>query len=319
MDVASARARLVDADDYASAALATIPRSEFEEALGVDDGPPELILDVMRYTGEGEAQTAEAGKLSVFWGREELEQILRNADGDTVTLAFDADELLRALEADVEPHGMREAAAALAVAIVAASGAGVANAAPVASASVTSPEAVRVVNTGATAAAPGVDIDLVRATNTTPATPAPGVDIDLVRATQGTPPATPAPGVDIDLVRAGNTTPATPAPGVDIDLVRATQGGPVPTAPADIETIRFAAGAEAIEVAAATQANAQAEAARLAAASQAIESARDTGSGVSVSLPSPAATGALAGGMLLLISGAAFVLRGRQGPGPKPA
>jgi hypothetical protein len=300
MDVASARARLVDADDYASAALAAIPRSEFEEALGVQDGPPELILDVMRYTGDGEAQTAEAGKLSVFWGREELEQILRNADGDTVTLAFDADELLRALEADVEPHGMREAAAALAVAIVAASGAGVANAAPVASASVTSPEAVRVVNTGATAAAPGVDIDLVRATNTTPATPAPGVDIDLVRATQGTP-------------------PATPAPGVDIDLVRATQGGPVPTAPADIETIRFAAGAEAIEAATATQANAQAEAARLAAASQAIESARDTGSGVSVSLPSPAATGALAGGMLLLISGAAFVLRGRQGPGPKPA
>jgi hypothetical protein len=38
-----------------------------------------------------------------------------------------------------------------------------------------------------------------------------------------------------------------------------------------------------------------------------------------VSLPSPAATGALAGGVLLLISGAAFVLRGRQGPGPKPA
>jgi hypothetical protein len=309
MKGASARAMLVDADERASAALATIPRSEFEAALATQDGPPELILDVTGYAGEGENQTAETTQLTVLWTSDELEEILRKTDGDAVTLAFDPEALLTAFGPEVEPHGMREAAAALAVAIVAGSAAGVASAGPVDPsgpaytplAGYTSIEAAR---SSASGALPVTDIEAVRT-----------AAADTLKAAAGTP------AVDIEAVRSAEaeaTRLAAAAPTVDIEAVRSAEAEATRLAAAaptvDIEAVR-SAEAEAIRLAAATPAT-DIEAVRSAAAEAARAAPAPAGDGITVSMPSPAVTGALAGGMLLLITGAAFVRRDRQGPKP---
>ena len=122
MDVTSARARLVESSgDRDSAALATIPVGEVEEALRFEEAP-ELILDVTRFRGEGEEQTTETGRILVLWEKEDLEDLRRRAEGGSVTLAFDANALNDAFDADVEGHGLRESAALLAVAVVAGGG-----------------------------------------------------------------------------------------------------------------------------------------------------------------------------------------------------
>ena len=130
MEESSARARLVDSTGNGTSVLTTIPRSEFEQALRDEGDPPDLVLDVTRYAGEGEARTSATGKVSVSWTREDLEEILRRSQGDAVTIAFDADALRRAFDAEVEAHGIREAAAVLAVAVAAGAAAGTAAAQP---------------------------------------------------------------------------------------------------------------------------------------------------------------------------------------------
>jgi hypothetical protein len=130
MEESSARARLVDSTGNGATVLTTLPRREFESALQIDGGPPDLILDVTRYAGEGETKTSTTGQVSVSWAREDLEEILRRSEGDTVTIGFDADALLRSLDPEVEAHGVREVAAVLAAAVVAGSAAGAAAAQP---------------------------------------------------------------------------------------------------------------------------------------------------------------------------------------------
>jgi hypothetical protein len=160
MDEAGARATLVDlADDSAPRALATIPRREVEEALRAEDGPPDLILDITRREGEGDP---EYGTLSISWSREDLEGILRRAEGDSVTLAFDAEALRQALEADVEAHGLREAAAVLAVAVAAGSAAGVAAGQPAEQSSLAGYTAIEQVRSEAGGTPPASDIEAVR-------------------------------------------------------------------------------------------------------------------------------------------------------------
>ena len=130
MEESIARAHLVDSTGNGTSVLTTIPRSEFENALRIPGEPPDLVLDVTRYAGEGEARTSAEGKVSVSWSREDLEEILRRSEGDAVTIAFDAEALRQAFEAEVEAHGIREAAAVLAVAVAAGTAAGVASAQP---------------------------------------------------------------------------------------------------------------------------------------------------------------------------------------------
>ena len=130
MEESSARARLVDSTGNGTSVLTTIPRAEFENALRFQDDPPDLVLDVTRYTGEGEAKTPATGKVSVSLSREDLEEILRRSQGDAVTISFDGDELLRAFDVEVEAHGIREVAAVLAVAVAAGAATGVAAAQP---------------------------------------------------------------------------------------------------------------------------------------------------------------------------------------------
>jgi uncharacterized cupin superfamily protein len=118
------RARLVEASEIGAGEIqATVPRAEIQEVLSSKDGEPELVIDVTR-GGEAEAHT-----LRLAWDPGDLEELLRKADGDNVTLTFNRSELEQALEDDVAAHGLREAAVVLAIAAsTAATGVGVAQA-----------------------------------------------------------------------------------------------------------------------------------------------------------------------------------------------
>jgi hypothetical protein len=117
------RVRLVDASEIGGRGIqATVRRDEIQNVLGSKDGEPELVIDVTR---GGEPQT-----LRLDWDPAELEQLLRQTEGDSIALTFDSSELERLLGEDVEAHGLREAAAVLAVAATTAvAGAGIAQAA----------------------------------------------------------------------------------------------------------------------------------------------------------------------------------------------
>jgi hypothetical protein len=118
MEMASTHAALVDSRDFADSVTATIPRTEFEAALASEE-PAELFLEVKR-PEDGDTSEADVG---IAWSREDLERLLSETTGPSITLAFDRRELERILaEPDVEGHGLRERAAVLTVAVVAAAG-----------------------------------------------------------------------------------------------------------------------------------------------------------------------------------------------------
>jgi hypothetical protein len=119
MEMTSARAMLVDAGvlDTSQAVTATVPRDQIEAVLATDE-PAELILDVVRPGAVDQAAT-----VSVAWERPDLERLLIGTSSDAVTFAFSSAELERALEdPEFEGHGMRERAAVLTVAAMAAAG-----------------------------------------------------------------------------------------------------------------------------------------------------------------------------------------------------
>src|SRR5918992_2827024 len=130
MEDLTTRAQLVDSQEVeARGVTATIARGEIEGALAAEDGPADLILDVSRF---GDGQGEESKRVAVEWERADLERLLAQAQGDTVTLAFDRGSLEQALEApEVEGHGLREKALVLTVAVATAAGAaGTAHAVP---------------------------------------------------------------------------------------------------------------------------------------------------------------------------------------------
>jgi hypothetical protein len=114
------RARLVEASEIGAREIqATVPRAEIQDVLSSKDGEPELVIDVTRGTEAG------THTLRLAWDPGDLEELLRKADGDNVTLTFNRSELEQALEDDVAAHGLREAAVVLAIAAsTAAAGAG---------------------------------------------------------------------------------------------------------------------------------------------------------------------------------------------------
>jgi hypothetical protein len=113
-----ARAALVSAPDV-QGLTTSITREEIAEAMRTQDGPPELILDVTRFS---DGEPTETRSVAVAWESADLEQLLRQAEGDRVTLTFDGEALRQAMEEDVEAHGLREKAVVLAVAVTAATG-----------------------------------------------------------------------------------------------------------------------------------------------------------------------------------------------------
>jgi hypothetical protein len=129
MDATNARAKLAElaAEDGSPTVATTLERADVEEALGVTDGPPELILEILRRS-EGEEQRVQ---LAIEWGREDLEELLRRAEGSPLILQFDAESIEEALRQDVEAHGFREKAVILAAVAATAAGAGAGSAAAV--------------------------------------------------------------------------------------------------------------------------------------------------------------------------------------------
>jgi hypothetical protein len=128
----SRKAQLIDASTFGarSQIATTLSREDIEEALQVKD-VPELVLQIdRRSNGDVEAHT-----LTVAWSEDQLEELLRDTDGEDIALYFDAGELEQALaDDDIEAHGMRETTAA--VLTVAAMAAGVGAVAHPASAAV---------------------------------------------------------------------------------------------------------------------------------------------------------------------------------------
>ena len=116
----SARAALVSAPEVSGGLTASVSREEVAEALRVGDTPPDLILDVTRFSN---GDPAETRNLVVAWERGDLEELLRQTEGEQVVLTFDRDAIRQAMEADVEAHGIREKVLVLAVAAMAATGA----------------------------------------------------------------------------------------------------------------------------------------------------------------------------------------------------
>jgi hypothetical protein len=114
MEVASTKASLVETPDFADSVTATIPRAEFEAALAQAE-PAELFLEVKQ------PATGDTGDVAVAWDRADLERLLAESTGPTVTVAFDRTEL-EGILADVEAHGLREKALILTVAGAAALG-----------------------------------------------------------------------------------------------------------------------------------------------------------------------------------------------------
>ena len=125
MDEVRDRARLVDATAFDGRGVtATVPRAEIEGVLASADGPPELVLDVQRREGD----EVEAHTLRIEWDPKELEELLRTTSDEQVTLVLDRDELERAIQAEVEAHGLREKAAVFGVAAIAAASVGTSSA-----------------------------------------------------------------------------------------------------------------------------------------------------------------------------------------------
>jgi hypothetical protein len=115
MEEVAGTARLVDpaAVGATSALTATLPRSDIEAALQ-DEAGADLFLEIARIQN-GERNDR---RIKVEWTRDDLEQLLQGASGDSVSVTFDADELERMLnDPDFEAHGLKEKAAIITVAI----------------------------------------------------------------------------------------------------------------------------------------------------------------------------------------------------------
>ena len=95
-------------------------RADIETALGsADDGVVELLLDLETREVAGGATRHQT--LAVGCTPADLERMLEDAS-DSVRVSFDAEALARAIDPDIEAHGLREKMAVLAI-VVATTGA----------------------------------------------------------------------------------------------------------------------------------------------------------------------------------------------------
>ena len=311
------RAQLVDASEVdAQGITATVPRSDVEEALATDDGPADLILDIAR-VGDGEAGSRT---VAVEWERGDLERLLRQAEGDAITFAFDRRSLAMAFDSpDVEGHGLREKALILTVAAATAAGAaGAAKAVPDMGEGVMSSQGPAAYTTIENArsggpVAEGMSAEFSAIEEARSAEQAAGGGIpagygDAVadfRTAEAVPDALNAGYAGVDTV------------GGEVAAEFAGEYGmPQATAAQEAAAQGVAAGEygmpQAPSVAGAAASSSAIEAARATAGTPATD-ATGAGSGDSfVSAPDPATTAALAGMAALAITGAAFMARSRR-------
>jgi hypothetical protein len=121
MDEVSVRAEVADAVGDSHLAV-SVPRNEVERILATEE-EVDLVLDVVRTNGEREER-----RIFLAWDREALRHLV-DQGGERSIVAIDPDSLQKALDADVEAHGLREMGATLAIAVTALGGAGAAGAA----------------------------------------------------------------------------------------------------------------------------------------------------------------------------------------------
>lgn len=114
MDDLRTRARLVD--QRAGGIGAVFTREEIAEAATATEFPATLLLDLDRVERDGGTTQA---RVAVDWDKETLDQLLASTQDEEIELWFDERQLAMAFD-DVEGHGIRERAAVLAVAVVAA-------------------------------------------------------------------------------------------------------------------------------------------------------------------------------------------------------
>ena len=303
MDEVSARADMADAVDDARLAV-SVPRDEVERILATDE-EVDLVLDVVRTNGEREER-----RIFLAWDREALRRLV-DQGGERIVLAIDPDSLQKALDADVEAHGLREVGATLAIAVTAlggASGAMAARGGEVFEPGVTDfPSITATVDTQSFQA--GVtDFPSAAASDAilTGAPGAPGAEraAEAAQAAQaaqeaGMPRAMPS---DYAAAGVGGPTLTDGERAALIQQHRARIAAEEPSSP-DIESIRAAQS---------TAPEADIESIR---AAQRAPEPSDSG-GISVDVPSAGVTAALAGGAALTIAAAAFALRRRREPEP---
>jgi hypothetical protein len=296
MQELSARAALVSAPEVSGGLTTSVSREEVAEALRVGDTPPDLILDVTRFTN---GDPAETRNLVVAWERADLEELLRQSESDRVILTFDSEAIREAMEADVEAHGIREKALVLAVAAVAATGGAASASAQV------SPDD-RAVSKATSVGQ--VEIPYLSHGTLTPEAAAPatgGVSPDD-RAVSMAAPATgaesEAAAAEIPYLSHGTLTPA--------DAAAAAAG---PSMSPDDRAVSMAAPATAAEseaAAAGASLSPDDRAVSMAAPAPADVAADD--SGISISAPSPTTAVGIGAAVALAITGAAFAVAGRR-------
>jgi hypothetical protein len=290
MDEVSARAEVADAVDDSRLAV-SVPRNEVERVLATDE-EVDLVLDVVRTNGEREER-----RIFLAWDREALRHLV-DQGGERIIVAIDPDSLQKALDADVEAHGLREMGATLAIAVTALGGAGAAGAAVTEGAFqpfvTDSPSIEATVDTSGWQDAAEASGYGVRATpSDVAADPTASGWQDAAEASGYGVRATPSdvaadPTAGIENLRAGQDAPeVASAPSADIETVRAG-GSAIPDPDSAIENVR---------------------------ATRTAPEVGDSG-GVTIDAPSAGVTAALAGGAALTIAAAAFALRRRREPEP---
>jgi hypothetical protein len=302
MEVTSTKATLVaDGDVGAESRLSvTLPRSEVEAALAEPD-PPELELDVLRATGEEGG--AERRKISVEWDPADIKQLLERTPGDGITFAFEKDELERLLSEDVELHGLRDKALVLSVvAGMAAAGASTAASMP---GDPTGPP------TGRAAPAASVQHDELTREQRGIETPAPASAKDELTASQRGIEATVKPAKDE--LTASQRGIEQPVQAARDELTASQRGIEQPVQPVRDEMTAFQRGIPDDVVAKPDERTLVERGIQTPAVSTPeVASASDS----PMIDPSTAAALGIAGGMGLLIAGAAFVARRQRAPHP---
>jgi hypothetical protein len=305
------RARLVDASAFDGRGIAaTVPRADIEAVLASADGPPELVLGVER-RGDGES---EGHTLRIEWDPQDLQELLRGTSGDEVTLVLDSDELAKAIDDDVEAHGLREAAAVFAIAVTtaAAATAGVGRAGPMPS----------IVTDGGG----GVSTPITMVSDAGSSGPAaqsaaqqaPQLVSDA--ALSGASQSQAGPQLVSDAALSGAS--------VEASAASQSQAGPQLVSDAALSgasTSEAAAGPQIVSDAATTgpvgltpqqivdAATGPPQVVSDAASSGPVAQAPESsGGGFSISAPDPTTTGIIAGGLALMITAAAFTIRGRR-------
>jgi hypothetical protein len=264
MEVVASTPKLVDpaALDAEGGLTATFPRSEIETALH-DDAGADLMLEIARIqNGERDDRTVK-----VAWERGDLEDLLKRASGDPITLTFSNAEVERMLEADFEAHGLREKALVLTVA--AATAAGLAGGA-----------AAQMMNDGG-GATPSAAVSGIVTDASTSGVPGSVSSFSTDASTAGTAADAGVPGVNIVTDASTSGQPGSVS-GFATDASTSGQPGAVSGFITDT-------GSDATRTPAAP-----------------------TGTGGGFTMPSAAVDAALAAGLAMLITGAAFVGRTRR-------